>query len=163
MFWQKTAIAAIAFTIVLGTGFAVAPHSGRDAIQRILHPLQAAHPTRVVIARTSAIPQNHMNTPDFTMTVTNPGDVATLYHDILRLPPFPNGTYHCPIDMGIVYDFSFYHGSTPVLQVVYDATGCGGLVYNGKSYGTNGPRGSQFIAELRSLVGPQRFKISLPS
>lgn len=57
-------------------------------------------------------------------TITNVQSVQRLYKAILALPLAPQGTYHCPIDDGMQYVFTFTAKGNQLHQATLSATGC---------------------------------------
>jgi hypothetical protein len=77
------------------------------------------------VLRTSAFPQNHI--PPFERTVTDPTKVQALYTALYALPPFPKGTYSCPMDIGLAYQLTFMRGQTVVSSATVKPDGCEGV------------------------------------
>jgi hypothetical protein len=65
--------------------------------------------------------------PPLAVTITDPATVARLLDDINTLPPFPTGTFSCPIDFGTSYTLAFGAGAVPQLTAVISAQGCRGV------------------------------------
>jgi hypothetical protein len=61
------------------------------------------------------------------VTITYPATVARLLDDINTLPPFPAGTFSCPIDFGTSYTLTFRSAASPKLTAVISAQGCRGI------------------------------------
>lgn len=72
--------------------------------------------------------------PPFEATSDDAAVAQSLAQTIKSLPPFPNGTYHCPIDFGVTYTLTFQSGSAPALSASVDAQGCQGLTITGESH-----------------------------
>lgn len=76
----------------------------------------------VHVLRTSAFPQNHI--PPFERTITDPTKAQALYTALYALPPFPKGTYYCPMDIGLAYQLTFTRGRTVVSSATVKPDGC---------------------------------------
>jgi hypothetical protein len=80
-------------------------------------------PDRLVVTRTRTSRSNP-NAPPYSRTIDDGAAVAKLYADVAALPPPPAGPLNCPMDLGISYHLEFYAGTTPLLAVDYEPTGC---------------------------------------
>jgi hypothetical protein len=65
--------------------------------------------------------------PPFDHVATDESAVQGLYDMIESLPPFPPGTYACPVDRGLRYHLTFSRASTLVLSAFAAAQGCQGV------------------------------------
>jgi hypothetical protein len=84
--------------------------------------------THLTVRRINEFPQNHINF-NFPAVVTVAGSSqARMVADaVCALPRMPSGTFHCPGDLGIVYDLSFRAGSVEFGAVSVGASGCQGV------------------------------------
>lgn len=85
-------------------------------------PAGSASPSALHVLRTSAFPQNHI--PPFERTITDPTKTQALYTALYALPPFPKGTYSCPMDIGLAYQLTFMRGQTVVASATVKPDGC---------------------------------------
>ncbi len=49
----------------------------------------------------------------------------------LALPDLPPGTYSCPIDFGILYNLTFFDGTSTAASATLEPTGCGLVRFSG--------------------------------
>lgn len=79
---------------------------------------------RLVVRRSDAFPQNHIHfTFPAAVTVTDVARVRMVARALLTLPAMPKGI-HCPIDLGIVYQLTFFRGGQALPAISIRATGC---------------------------------------
>lgn len=85
---------------------------------------------RLVVRRSDAFPQNRIHfTFPATMTVSDVAAVQKVARALLELPAMPKGIL-CPIDLGIVYELTFFSAGHELPTISIRATGCqqvGGL------------------------------------
>jgi hypothetical protein len=65
--------------------------------------------------------------PTLDQTITDQHTVTRLRSDIDRLPPFPAGTFACPVDFGTSYTLVFKDSRQPTLTAVVSVQGCRGV------------------------------------
>jgi len=111
---------------------------------------------RLVVTLHAAIPANVPAHSTRRWTVTSETKMRAVQHALCGLPKQPKGTYDCPLDLGISYQFRFRgaHGTLPA--VTADAAGCELVTGLGKAtrWAAESPR---FWPELRRAIGLVRL------
>lgn len=80
---------------------------------------------RLVVHRRDAFPQNHLRFSfPAEVIVTDAVKVRAAARTLCSLPEMPGGTFHCPVDLGIVYHLAFSAGHRVFPAVEADAGGC---------------------------------------
>ena len=92
----------------------------------------------------------HGRKPPAPVTVTDPAKVSAIAGLVADQPPWPPGTYSCPMADGMAIDIAFRaRPDGPALATaVLDLNGCGGtgLTVGGKDYGLGHPDSARPLA-----------------
>lgn len=94
--------------------------------------MSALRVSAVRIVRTIGLPQNGIL--PFDKTIHDAAQAQRLYAALIALPKMPQGTYACPADFGVAYDFTFYQGATAVATAMVKPDGCEGATLPDGSY-----------------------------
>lgn len=92
----------------------------------------------------------HGRKPPAPVTVTDPAKVSAIAGLVAGQPPWPPGTYSCPMADGMAIDLAFRArpGGPALATAVLDLNGCGGtdLTVGGKDYGLGHPDSARPLA-----------------
>ena len=94
----------------------------------------------------------HQSNTGFEKSIQDKAVVKKLYEKIISLPPFPQGSIHCPNDNGVEYELTFTLASKSISKAMVRATGCQGVTMNEKTYWAIEPKGSGFRALLEHAL-----------
>jgi len=84
-----------------------------------------AHLDRVVVRRTDAFPQNHLQFSfPAVVNVSQALSVRVVANALCALPKMPPGIFDCPADFGIAYDLTFSAGGQGFATVSLKPAGC---------------------------------------
>ncbi len=100
--------------LVLCLGLLLAACVGTPQQPTALHVLRPA----------SSFPIYGKPFPRLERTINDASTVQQLYAAALALPVVAPGTYHCPIDFGVVYKLDFLAGSALIQHMDVQASGC---------------------------------------
>jgi len=81
----------------------------------------ASEMTGMHFAATSALPSNPPPAVDVSV---GQGPAQNIYAMTLALPDFPDGTFNCPSDFGVVYNLTFFSGNAAAVTATLNPGGC---------------------------------------
>lgn len=117
-------------------------------------PVTAFSPISLNIQRSGGLSGNAF--PNLDVTVNSPAAIEKLYETMLSLPKWPEGTYFCPIDNGLVYILTFHFINARSETMQYKPTGCASVILSdGSVRETNG----EFPALFAQTIGIPELSI----